>query len=42
VATYVADPSQFGNNVMPKFGSLGDQLLRQLGVFLEASKGPKK
>ena len=38
---YIADPSKFGNNVMPKFGSLGPTLLHQLAVFLEASKGPK-
>src|SRR6476660_7895326 len=31
---YVADPSKYGNNVMPKFGSLGQQKLQQLGVFL--------
>jgi hypothetical protein len=37
----VADPSKFGNNVMPKFGSLGQQKLQQLGVFLSESKGPK-
>jgi menaquinol-cytochrome c reductase cytochrome b/c subunit len=40
-ATYVADPSKFGNNVMPKFASLGQAKLTQLGVFLNASKGPK-
>jgi menaquinol-cytochrome c reductase cytochrome b/c subunit len=40
-ARYVADPSKFGNNVMPKFGSLGQQKLNQLGEFLAASKGPK-
>jgi len=40
-STYVRDPSKFGNNVMPKFGSLGDQKLKQLGEFLAASKGPK-
>src|SRR4051794_39214449 len=40
-ATYVKDPSQFGNNVMPKFGALGDEKLNQLGAFLNASKGPK-
>jgi quinol-cytochrome oxidoreductase complex cytochrome b subunit len=39
--TYIADPSKFGNNVMPKFGSLGPTLLHQLAVFLSASKGPK-
>ena len=31
---YVANPSEFGNNVMPKFGSLGPVLLHQLAVFL--------
>jgi mono/diheme cytochrome c family protein len=41
LATYIKDPSQFGNNVMPKFASLGDQKLTQLGEFLNASKGPK-
>jgi mono/diheme cytochrome c family protein len=41
LATYIKDPSQFGNAVMPKFGSLGNDKLRQLGEFLNASKGPK-
>jgi menaquinol-cytochrome c reductase cytochrome b/c subunit len=40
-SNYVSDPSKFGNNVMPKFASLGDEKLRQLGEFLAASKGPK-
>jgi menaquinol-cytochrome c reductase cytochrome b/c subunit len=40
-ARYVADPSKFGNNVMPKFASLGQEKLNQLGEFLAASKGPK-
>jgi menaquinol-cytochrome c reductase cytochrome b/c subunit len=40
-ATYVADPSKQGNNVMPKFAALGQQKLNQLGEFLAASKGPK-
>jgi mono/diheme cytochrome c family protein len=40
-ANYVTDPSKFGNNVMPKFGSLGQAKLNQLGQFLAASKGPK-
>ena len=38
--TYVADPSQFGNSVMPKFGGpdgLGDENLRLLGIFLQSS-----
>jgi menaquinol-cytochrome c reductase cytochrome b/c subunit len=38
---YVGDPSQFGNNVMPKFKSLGEERLRQIAAFLVASKGPK-
>jgi quinol---cytochrome c reductase cytochrome c subunit, bacillus type len=40
-SNYVTDPSKFGNNVMPKFAALGDQKLKQLGEFLNASKGPK-
>ncbi len=43
-ADYVADPSKFGNTVMPKFGGpagLGDENLRKLGVFLQESKGPQ-
>jgi menaquinol-cytochrome c reductase cytochrome b/c subunit len=40
-ADYVADPTDFGNTVMPKFEELGDEYLRQLGVFLQESKGPQ-
>jgi mono/diheme cytochrome c family protein len=40
-ATYVKDPSKFGNNVMPKWGDLGQDNLLKLGAFLEASKGAK-
>jgi quinol---cytochrome c reductase cytochrome c subunit, bacillus type len=40
-ADYVADPSKFGNNVMPKFESLGEENLRNLGEFLQASQGPQ-
>jgi mono/diheme cytochrome c family protein len=40
-AQYVADPSKFGNNKMPKFAELGDENLRRLGAFLQASQGPK-
>jgi menaquinol-cytochrome c reductase cytochrome b/c subunit len=36
---YIADPSQFGNNVMPSFQNLGDENLTKLAAFLEASKG---
>jgi len=35
---YVADPSQFGNNVMPRFANLGDENLSNVAAFLEASK----
>ena len=37
---YIRDPSQFGNNIMPKFG-FSDSQLSQLAAFLLASKGPK-
>jgi len=43
-ADYVADPSKFGNTVMPKFGGstgLGGENLKALGTFLDASKGSK-
>jgi len=40
-ANYVEDPSQFGNTVMPKFAALGKDKLREIGEFLNASKGPK-
>jgi menaquinol-cytochrome c reductase cytochrome b/c subunit len=39
---YVADPSQFGNTVMPRFADLGDENLHKIAVFLDASKGEKK
>jgi menaquinol-cytochrome c reductase cytochrome b/c subunit len=38
---YVANPSQFGNNVMPAFENLGEENLAALGKFLEESKGPQ-
>ena len=40
-ATYVSDPSKFGNTVMPKFEGLGRTKLLALGAFLEASKGDR-
>jgi menaquinol-cytochrome c reductase cytochrome b/c subunit len=37
---YVANPREFGNNVMPVYGeTLSDQQLEQIAAFLEASKG---
>ena len=37
---YVADPSQFGNSVMPRYGeTFSEEQLRNLAVFLDASKG---
>ena len=43
-ARYVADPSQFGNNVMSKYGkkaggAFTEQQLLQVGEFLNASRG---
>jgi menaquinol-cytochrome c reductase cytochrome b/c subunit len=43
-ARYVGNPREFGNNVMPIYGlddggSLTDEQLQQIGVFLDASKG---
>jgi menaquinol-cytochrome c reductase cytochrome b/c subunit len=40
-ATYVTNPAQFGNNVMPPYAGLGEENLQKLGVFLDASKGPQ-
>lgn len=39
---YVANPAEFGNNLMPPFASLGDENLEKLATFLDASKGPKE
>jgi menaquinol-cytochrome c reductase cytochrome b/c subunit len=37
---YVANPREFGNQVMPVYGdNLNDEQLRQVAEFLEASKG---
>ena len=38
-AAYIANPSEFGNNVMPQYASQGDEVLNLLGVFLSESKG---
>jgi mono/diheme cytochrome c family protein len=40
-ASYVANPAQYGNNVMPPYAGLGEENLQKLGVFLDASKGPQ-
>jgi cytochrome c2 len=37
-ADYVADPTQFGNTVMPRFEDLGEENLRKMGEFLQASQ----
>ena len=42
LADYVANPSKFGNNVMPAFADIGNDNLLALGEFLNASKGAKK
>jgi menaquinol-cytochrome c reductase cytochrome b/c subunit len=36
---YVANPREFGNNVMPIYESQGEEKLRQIAEFLVASKG---
>ena len=38
-ARYISDPSEFGNNVMPKFESLGEERVQAIAEFLAASKG---
>jgi mono/diheme cytochrome c family protein len=40
-AGYVADPSRYGDDVMPSFESLGRRELLLIGAFLRASKGPR-
>jgi mono/diheme cytochrome c family protein len=42
-AKYVADPSKYGNNAMPRFGQNGltPKQLQQVGQFLSESKGKK-
>jgi mono/diheme cytochrome c family protein len=41
-ARYVGNPREFGNNVMPVYGEqFSDEQLHAIGVFLDASKGPK-
>jgi mono/diheme cytochrome c family protein len=37
---YVANPSEFGNTVMPPYESLGEENLQAIAVFLDASKNP--
>jgi mono/diheme cytochrome c family protein len=39
LAAYVANPAEFGNQVMPAYESLGEENLQLLGTFLEESKG---
>jgi menaquinol-cytochrome c reductase cytochrome b/c subunit len=38
-AEYIANPSEFGNDVMPRYAGLGEERLLALGEFLAASKG---
>ena len=39
---YVTNPAEFGNTVMPPYAGLGEENLRKIAVFLDASKGPKE
>jgi hypothetical protein len=36
---YISNPREFGNTVMPVYEDLGEESLRALAVFLEASEG---
>jgi cytochrome c553 len=38
---YVTNPAQFGNQAMPPFATLGEENIKQIATFLDASKGPK-
>jgi cytochrome c553 len=38
-AAYIANPAQFGNNVMPSFANLGEENLNAVAAFLHASGG---
>jgi len=38
-SAYIANPADFGNNVMPAYASQSEETLRLLGIFLEESKG---
>jgi menaquinol-cytochrome c reductase cytochrome b/c subunit len=37
---YVANPRDFGNNVMPQYQALGDENLNAIAAFLDASRNP--
>jgi cytochrome c553 len=39
--SYIANPRQFGNPIMPPFASLGATRLHQIATFLSVSKGAK-
>jgi menaquinol-cytochrome c reductase cytochrome b/c subunit len=39
--SYVSNPAQFGNDVMGSYAYLGDENLKNLGAFLQASDGGK-
>ena len=39
---YVTNPAEFGNTVMQPYAGLGQENLRKIAVFLDASKGPKE
>jgi menaquinol-cytochrome c reductase cytochrome b/c subunit len=39
--SYITNPRQFGNTIMPIFASLGQQKIHQIATFLYASKGAK-
>jgi menaquinol-cytochrome c reductase cytochrome b/c subunit len=38
--SYVANPSEYGNSVMPQYEQLGEENLHAIAVFLDASQNP--
>ena len=38
---YVTNPAAFGNTIMQPYAGLGEENLKKLAAFLDASKGPK-
>ena len=39
--TYVSNPAQFGNTTMQPYAGLGEENLKKIAAFLDASKGPQ-
>jgi hypothetical protein len=39
---YITNPAEFGNTVMQPYAGLGQENIRKIAIFLDASKGPKE